>query len=231
MCGRFTLTADGKTVQLALGLDAPPEGLSARYNIAPTQPIAVVTQAERGALRWMQWGLVPHWSKDGSGGAGLINARAETAHEKPSFRDPMRSRRCLIPSDGWYEWQVSGKHKTPMYVHLPEREVFAFAGLWDTWQPADGGAPLHTCTILTTDALPELAKIHHRMPIVLRRDDYDLWLNGDAGQAPRGLLKAYDAAPFTAYAVSERVNKPINDSPENLLPSDTPPPAQQLSLF
>lgn len=218
MCGRFTLTADGQVIQQSLGLEDVPQGLKPRYNIAPSQPVSVVTGDEPNKLNFFTWGLIPSWSKDPSIGNRLINARSETAHEKPSFRAAMKYRRCLIPSDGWYEWRKTGKSKTPMFLHMPNFEVFAFAGLWEQWHAPDGSEVL-SCTILTTSATDELSDIHHRMPVIIRSDDYDLWLNdGNNPTARETLFKSYTHKPIETYPVSTLVNKPVNDSPQNIVP-------------
>lgn len=229
MCGRFTLTADGQTVQLALGLDAVP-GLQPRYNIAPSQPVAVVTNASPKTLDHLSWGLVPPWANAPKVGYKMINARSETAHEKPSFRAAFEHRRCLIPVDGFYEWQShpNSKHKTPMYIFLDEHPVFAFAGLWEVWHAPDG-SEIRSCTILTTEANTRIKDIHHRMPVILPRDDYDTWLHADDEATRRALMKPYPADMMDVYPVSKRVNKPENDSPENIVPVEAG--GQQLSLF
>ena len=229
MCGRFTLTADGQTIQLALGLkDAPVH--QARYNIAPSQPVSVVTNQQPDVLNQFQWGLIPLWSKDAAIANKLINARSETAHEKPSFRDAMRSRRCLIPADGYYEWQATpnSKHKTPMYIFLDEHELFAFAGLWEVWR-APSGEDVHSCTILTTDSNEVTKPIHHRMPVIIDRENYAAWLQSDDERERRALLKPYPSERMEFYPVTKAVNKPENDSPENIVPVDGG--AQQMTLL
>ncbi len=229
MCGRFTLTADGEALQKALGLDMLPD-VSARYNVAPSQPVAVVTNQQPTQLDYYRWGLVPHWADDPAIGNRMINARSETAHEKPSFRAAFQHRRCLIPADGFYEWQASntGKHKQPMYIFLDDHPVFAFAGLWEQWQSPDR-SELRTCTILTTEANPRIKDVHHRMPVILQPDAYETWLQSDEQDMLRGLLGPYTGDDLDYYPVSRRVNKPQNDSPENIVPVEGD--AQQLSLF
>lgn len=225
MCGRFTLTVDGEVVQSIFGLEAAPANHTPRYNIAPSQAVNVITNTQPKTLTQIQWGLVPSWAKQPDFNAGMINARSETAHEKPTFRDAMRSRRCLIPADGWYEW---GRDKTPMYIHMPDHEVFAFAGLWEMWRGANGQT-VTTCAILTTDATEQLRDVHHRMPVVLRRDEYDTWLHERQPDKRRDLLRSYTDKPFEVYAVSKQVNKPANDTPDNIMPYNDG--LTQLSLF
>lgn len=231
MCGRFTLTVDGQTLQLALGLDDTPQA-QPRYNIAPTQPVAVVTNDAPKTLNHFTWGLVPFWADDPGIGSRMINARSETVHEKPAFKAAFQYRRCLIPADGFYEWRAAGKGqpKTPMYISLDKHSVFAFAGLWERWQSPDG-SEIHSCTILTTDASASIQDIHHRMPVILQPDDYDTWLHAEDPAVRRALLKPFASDALHAYAVSRTVNKPANDSPANIQPVDENGGVQQMSLF
>lgn len=189
------------------------EAPTTSYNIAPTQSVAVITQArDKRILSAMRWGLVPSWAKDPSIGSRMINARVETIAEKPAYRSAFAQRRCLVPATGWYEWQVTGKTKQPVYFHRQDIALFAFAGLYEQWQSPDGET-LSTCTVITTAALPEFARFHERTPAALRPEDEATWL------AP-GRLSAADAfsllAPLGAdilevYQVSTRVNSPKND--------------------
>lgn len=218
MCGRFTLVADGETVAGHYGLSQLAL-LAPRYNIAPTQPVAAVRQSANGQREFthFRWGLIPSWSKDPSG-SSLINARAETAAEKPSFRAAFRYRRCLIPASGFYEWQKTGGRKQPMYAHALDGGLLTFAGLWETWQSADGSA-IETCTILTTEPNELMAPIHNRMPVILDPADYSMWLDP---QTPRDqlqhLLRPYPAELMAVYPVSAAVNSPANDSPACIEP-------------
>lgn len=211
MCGRFALNADPQLIQQAFNLDTVPTQLAPRFNIAPSQPIAVITNQNPQQLDLFKWGLVPSWSKDPSIGNKMINARVETAAEKPSFRDAFKKRRCLIPATGFYEWSQSDK--TPMYIHMKDDEVFAFAGLWETWHDPDGGL-LHTATILTTEPNELLSQFHHRMAIILRPEDYDEWLRPEAltPNELMPLLQPYPAELMDAYEVSKLVNSPANDT-------------------
>jgi len=223
MCGRFTLTSPAETVAELFELDAA-ISLTPRYNIAPTQSVAVVRAADdRSARRLAQlhWGLIPSWAKDSSIGSRMINARAETVAERPSFRSAFRRRRCLIVADGFYEWQKLGTRKQPHYIHVADRKPFAFAGLWEHWEDP-GGAPIDSCTIITTEPNEMMAEIHNRMPVILCPSDYGLWLDPDM-QDPenvRSLLRAYPAEEMFAYAVSTHVNKPSNDVPACIEPLD-----------
>jgi putative SOS response-associated peptidase YedK len=160
----------------------------------------------------MRWGLIPSWSKDPAGAASMINARAETAYMKPAFRDALKSRRCLFPADGFYEWARTGKSKQPYCFEINEGELFAFAGLWDGWKDASGEW-VRTCSILTTTPNAVTSAVHNRMPVILERDSYDLWL--DPGMhnvaAVSELLKPYDARLMRCYPVSNRINHVAND--------------------
>ncbi len=214
MCGRYTLTSAPETIAEAFHLDRPPEHVP-RYNIAPSQPIiTIVTDPEtrHRESRFMIWGLIPAWSKDPS--KGLINARAETVHEKPSFRSALKRRRCLIPADGFYEWQKLERSKQPFYFHLRDRPVFAFAGLWESYQD------IETCTIITTTANSLLEPIHDRMPVILEPDQYDLWLDPamDRVEALWPLLNPFADDLMDAFPVSRRVNSAHQDDPSCIHP-------------
>ena len=217
MCGRFTLTSPAETVAELFELDAVPS-LTPRYNIAPTQSVAVVRAApDRRAprrLSELHWGLIPSWAKDPSIGSRMINARAETVAEKPSFRSAFRRRRCLIVADGFYEWQKLGTRKQPHYIHMTGKKPFGFAGLWEHWEDPDG-ASIDSCTIITTEPNEMMAEIHNRMPVILRPSDYGLWLDPDVQTPERAqaLLQAYPASEMSAYAISTYVNQPSNDTP------------------
>lgn len=213
MCGRFALAADPAQLAELLALSEPP-ALPPRHNIAPTQAVAAVRAGEGGReLAMLRWGLIPGWAKDPAIGAKMINARAETAHEKPAFRAAFRRRRCLIPADGFYEWRRVEDGKQPYFIGMADGGPFAFAGLWESWQGPDGAA-VETCTILTTDANELLRPLHERMPVILPPADHRLWLDPavtDATPELRGLLRPYPVAAMTAYPVSRRVNSPRND--------------------
>lgn len=219
MCGRFVLTADGSQLQLAFDLNAAPDPLAPRFNIAPSQPIAVITNDNPHDLTYFKWGLVPSWSKDPAMGNKMINARSETAFEKPAFRSAFKRRRCLIPADGFFEWQKREGGKVPMFIHMDDYSVFAFAGLWEVWYSPDGGE-LRTATILTTSPNELMASIHDRMPVILERKDYEQWLApGDVkAESLMPLMKSFDTNRMAAHAVSTYVNSPGNDSPETIEP-------------
>lgn len=189
-----------------------------RYNVAPTQLVPVIRQNPKEPVRKLsliRWGMIPSWSKDSSGAAKMINARSETASTQPAFRDSLQLRRCLIPSDGFYEWQRTGKAKQPFCFELNDGALFAFAGLWDLWRDPSGKM-LETCSILTTTPNAVTASIHDRMPVIVDPDAYDLWL--DPGMSDRRvvseMLKPYDACQMRCYPVSTRVNHTANDDEE-----------------
>jgi putative SOS response-associated peptidase YedK len=214
MCGRFTLTITPEQLQEAIPGLITPTGMAPRYNIAPSQPVAVVPNDGQNRLDFYVWGLIPSWAKDPSIGSRMINARGETLVEKPSFRSAFRRRRCLIPADGFYEWKQNpgGKGKTPMYIKLKSGEPFAFAGLWENWNSPDGSNIL-SCTIITTSPNPLMEQIHNRMPVILPREAYERWLEpGEVNPAQlQELIRPYPAEAMTAYAVSTLVNRPEND--------------------
>jgi putative SOS response-associated peptidase YedK len=214
MCGRFTLRTPVKDLVEVFQLLHDVE-LSARYNIAPTQPVAVVRQVERHReLSMMRWGLVPSWSKDPKAGPPLINARADTVATKPSFRSAFKSRRCLIPADGFFEWQKTGeKAKQPFYIRLAKDHAFAFAGLWERWE-GPGSSVVESCVIITTDANDALRPLHDRMPVILPDDEYDRWLDPKCDDPSKlgELLKPYPSEAMTAFPVSTLVNSPRNES-------------------
>jgi putative SOS response-associated peptidase YedK len=219
MCGRFALYSDPFALAKRFQAEAPPE-LRPRYNVAPTQNIPIVRE-ESGQRRFAlaRWGLILHWAKDTKIGYHTINARAETVAEKPAFRNAFRHRRCLIPADGFYEWQVmpGSKIKQPWFIVLRDREPMAFAGLWERWRSPEG-EDLESCSIIVTDANELMRPIHDRMPVILAPADWDAWLEVDAKDAGglQILLKPYPAQSMAAWPVSTKVNSPRNDSMECL---------------
>ncbi|MGH7369454.1 MAG: SOS response-associated peptidase, partial [Candidatus Methylomirabilaceae bacterium] len=195
------------------------EEVGPRYNIAPTQTVIVVNDDGTRHLMQMQWGLIPSWAKDPTIGTRMINARGETVATKPAFRAALRRRRCLIPADGFYEWQPVGRRKQPVYITLKTREPFSFAGLWEIWTSREG-KELKTCTIITTEANELLKPIHDRMPVILTKEAESVWL-GPTIQDPAillPLLTPYPAQEMEVHPVSTRVNNPTHDSPECIQP-------------
>lgn len=219
MCGRFVSKAKKQEIEKEFKVEIGDDNLTApRYNIAPTQMIAAVTETENAReLSSFKWGLIPHWAKDDLIGNKLINARAETLTEKPSFREAFRSRRCIIPASGFYEWQKQAKgSKQPFYFYLKNKEVFGFAGLWEQWLDKQTGELTETCTIITTEANEVLKPVHDRMPVILRSDCYEKWLDHKEKNTDRlqKLLAPYPAEKMSAHTVSRAVNLTTNSSAE-----------------
>ena len=240
MCGRFGLFHTWEDMHAAYGLLNQPLNMMPRWNIAPTQAVTAVIRAASGPGReatGFQWGLIPPWAKDPAIGAKMINARAETLAEKPSFRNAFKRRRCLIPASGFYEWQArGGGPKQPVWIARPDNALITFAGLWEIWHGPDGGE-LHTCTIVTTTANDALEPYHHRMPVVLSPDGFEAWL-GDGQESQEDQARAADLlrpAPNDALAVrpvGRAVNDIRNDTAELLDDAEPLPPVpKQGELF
>lgn len=223
MCGRFTLRSGPEAIAGAFDLDPAslPE-LTPRYNIAPTDPVAVVRRAEGTGPRELvtaRWGLVPHWVDDPSDWPTLINARSETAADKPAFRDAFRARRCLVPADGFYEWVKIDGRKQPYHIRLDEDRPFAFAGLWDRWEGGDGRS-FDSCTILTTDANEKVAPLQDRMPVLLPPEAYERWTDPAAWPDDFSdlLVPWPDVDGMVTYPVDRRMNSPSHDAPDCIEP-------------
>lgn len=223
MCGRFSLSQDPSGFLEQLGVEnAMP--FRPRYNIAPSQPVLTVVEPPGLAPRAgeMQWGLIPRWTKAGDRRPrALINARSETVHIKPSFRESFRRRRCVLPADGFYEWKTmpDGKTKVPYRITLKDNRLFAFAGIWDRWTDPEGNT-VYSCALLTTTPNVLVAQIHNRMPVILDADGISLWLDPgiDEREPLEPLLQPYPAGAMTAYPVSTAVNSPRNDNPSVMAP-------------
>lgn len=246
MCGRFTLkTPASKVARLFAGLELTPPEFTPRYNIAPTQAVAAVRQAIKvsgldfaklpeggsgnrvltplSAFEWvpLRWGLIPFWAKDRALGAQLINARAETVAAKPSFRAAFKTRRCLIPADGFYEWKkLDGGKKQPQYITLADQRPFCFAGLWESWSDKATRETVESCTIITTTANERLAPLHDRMPVILDRADYQPWLDREFKDADwlASKLRPWPSDDMDFYPVETIVNNPRSDRPECVQP-------------
>ena len=221
MCGRFTLTVNPADLQDTFSNYNFPARFAPRFNIAPSQPVLAIPNDGNFTADFFVWGLIPMWAKDPSIGSRMINARGETLAEKPSFRGSYRHKRCLIIADGFYEWKAFGdrKNKTPYFIHMKDRQPFAMAGLWDSWESADGSS-IKTCTIITTGPNELMEMIHNRMPVILHPRDHAKWLDA-APQTPENLqplLKPFSADAMSAYPVSTLVNKATNDMPELVVP-------------
>lgn len=213
MCGRFTRTQSVPEISKEFGVAQVSGDLGPSYNIAPTQKVAVIITDVIKQLVPVRWGLVPSWAKDISVGSKMINARAETITEKASYRNAFKKRRCLVVADGFYEWQNLGGTKRPVYIRLKSGKPFGFAGLYEVWNSPEGEA-ITTCTIVTTEANEIMEPIHERMPVIIPKQDEDIWL--DSATQDQGLLlkllKPYPAEQMEAYPVSKRVNSPKNNT-------------------
>ena len=219
MCGRFVLRASPEAMMTLFDLAEAPL-LAPRYNIAPTQPVAAVRLDHAGArqLTHFQWGLIPSWSKDPALGSKMINARAETAADKPAFRAAFNRRRCLIPATGFYGWQATDGRKQPMHIRAAGGGLLSLAGLWEVWHAPDGGE-LETCTILTTTPNTLMEPIHNRMPVILDPADYAMWLDpATALDQLNHLLRPFAPEMLAAYPVSTAVNRPQNDTADCIAP-------------
>ena len=217
MCGRFSLHSRLNLLLQQFSLEAGPE-LAPRYNIAPTQTTPVVrvpTVQSPRQLTALRWGLVPFWAKEVGIGSRMINARAETLASKPSFRNAFKKRRCLVPTDGYFEWKKKGKTKQPFYIRKADRTPFAMAGLWESWHPGKADA-VETFTIITTEANDAMANIHDRMPVIVAPDHYEMWLDPDfeAEASLEAILQPYESEDLDLVPVSTIVNSPRNDDPE-----------------
>jgi putative SOS response-associated peptidase YedK len=222
MCGRFGASFQYRDIMAFWNLRGDLPGFAPRYNIAPSQDVPVIIRKEdRNEIRPMRWGLVPSWAQDPSIGQRMINARAETLLEKPSFKQLVPTRRCLVPADGFYEWRREGNRRVPMWIHLKKREPFAFAGLWDSWLDRDAGSQLYTFTIITTRANALLRRIHDRMPVIYDRGMGQQWLDGPFGAQSMDLdlvLQPLPSEGMEAHEVSTLVNSPQNDTAECIQP-------------
>lgn len=223
MCGRFSQAADARALVEQFRLAAEPEEIRPRWNVAPTQDVAVV-RLEDGAQRrlaFLRWGLIPFWAKDEKIGYRTINARSETVFEKPAYRAAVRQRRCLVPATGFYEWKKEGKGKVPHFVRMQDGRPFGIAGLWERWEPP-AGETVESCTLLTTTPNALLKPVHDRMPVILPPEDYDLWLDPAVQERDRlePLLRAFPPDAMEAFPVSRRVNNPRADDATLVQPAD-----------
>ncbi|MEO8587131.1 MAG: SOS response-associated peptidase [Acidobacteriota bacterium] len=231
MCGRYWITSPADVLISRFRVRGEKTPLLPRWNAAPGQDLPVIRLSEGGpeagarVLEPMRWGLVPAWALDPADAGRPINARAETAEAKPSFRESFRRRRALVPADGFYEWRRRGPESVPFAFRARSREPFAIAGLWDEWQPREG-PPLRTFALLTTDANADVAAVHDRMPVVLERGAEDLWLEGAPGDAARlnEILRPLPAGALESFAVSNRLNSSRVDDPSVQDPSAPPVP-------
>jgi putative SOS response-associated peptidase YedK len=219
MCGRYTLKTPASVLTELFDIEEAPSSVTPSYNIAPTQRVAtVLSENGKRKLEMLRWGLVPSWADDPEIGNRMINARAETVAEKPSYRKAFRKSRCLVLADGFYEWQKTESSKQPFHIRMKDESPFAFAGLWESW---DNGEEIRSCTIITTDANDLVGEVHNRMPVILQPEDYEMWLDPDFDEREplTSLLKPFPADAMEAYPVSRRVNKPSNNEPGCIEPA------------
>jgi len=221
MCGRFVGYRSLDELKDVFPIDQTAVEAVSNYNVAPSQEILAIAKYE--GQNWLvkfHWGLVPFWAKDISIGSRMINARSETIAEKPSFRNAFKRRRCLIPADGFYEWKGEKGRKQPMFITLPDSKPFAFAGLWESWNKADPESPYKSCTIITAAASESIRDIHHRMPVILKPEAYDAWLDPD-NRDTVGLgemLTDEIVTELVGYPVSKQVNSARNNDPACIEP-------------
>jgi putative SOS response-associated peptidase YedK len=227
MCGRYRLSRRKQLIEECFETPESEHEWTPRYNIAPTQLVPIIRQNPKEPVRKLslvRWGLIPSWAKDSSIAAQMINARSETADTRPAFRDAVKSRRCLIPADGFYEWQRTGKAKQPYCFEVGEGELFALAGLRDRWKDPTGDM-IESCSILTTTPNAVTSAVHDRMPVILDPDCYDLWLDPGMRESAvvSEMLKPFDARRMRCYPVSARVNHVVNDDEGCSEPVEPPP--------
>lgn len=222
MCGRYALYSNLEQIKSHFPTDLVACDSEPNYNVAPTREVlAIVKQDGLNTLDKLHWGLVPFWAKDTKIGSKMINARQETLSSKPAFREAFKHRRCLIPADGFYEWYGANGQKQPMFITLPDKKPFAFAGLWETWQAKnESGSAYRSCTIITREATGGLKKIHDRMPVVLQPDAYYSWMDHNEYkiESLQDLLSRKSVTEFAFYPVSKKVNAIRNNEPENIEP-------------
>jgi putative SOS response-associated peptidase YedK len=223
MCGRFVQFSSLRTLETYFPIDSIAGDVIASYNVAPTQEVLAIINQNGRRLEKLHWGLVPSWAKDLTGASRLINARAETVAQKPSFRAAFKRRRCLIMADGFYEWQGEKGSKQPYFITLPSNRPFAFGGLWETWKSKEASEddPVYkSCTILTTAASESMRDIHHRMPVILQPEAYEDWLGPEIRQADQleVVLQNHLVRKMHYYPVSKLVNRVQNNSAENINP-------------
>jgi putative SOS response-associated peptidase YedK len=231
MCGRFTLVSPFVAVTERYHASAPRDFLP-RYNIAPGQDVLCLIRNGEDRFEFLRWGLIPYWAKDPAIGNRLINARAETLAEKPSFRDAFSRRRCLVVADGFFEWRPAGKRKVPVYIFMKSKTPFGIAGLYEIWRSPDGNEH-RTCTIVTTDANDLVRPLHDRMPAILARDAEDRWLDPAEASRERLLscLRSYPSGEMNAYDVGPAVNNARHDAPDCILPVSAQVSPKEMTLM
>ncbi len=216
MCGRYSFAIVDELIEERFGVRVRTAIYKARYNCAPGQELAVISNSTPGEISLFHWGLIPSWAKEKSIGYKMINARSETILEKPSYKNAFRSRRCLVPADSFFEWKKDSE-KTPYRILMKDEKPFAMAGIWDHWATADGEI-IHSFSILTTSPNELMSGIHDRMPVILSAADEKRWLSPSSDSELLGILKPYPAEKMKAYKISKLVNSPKNDTAEILTP-------------
>ena len=225
MCGRYSITTPVEALARLFRSKGPALNLPPRYNVAPTQQVPIVRREHEGLtgereLAQVRWGLIPFWARTAPIGAKMINARAEGIDEKAAFRAALKMRRCLVPADGFYEWQAMRGRKVPWHITSKDGKPFAFAGLWERWEKAPDGVPVESCTIITTSANHLVRPLHDRMPVILAPDDHAAWLGEDPVRDVAELLRPYPSEAMRAYRVITAVNSVRNDGPKCIEPWD-----------
>ena len=213
MCGRFQLSVKGKHINERFNVEVYDDFYRPSFNCAPSQNLAVISNMEAKKLSFFSWGLIPFWAKDEKFGNKLINSKAETITEKPSFKNSFRQKRCLVICNGFYEWKKENNKKTPYRIFLKNNELFSMAGIWDTWKDGEG-RPINSFSIITTTPNSLMKNIHHRMPVILRKEDEKKWLEKTDQNELLKLLKPFEDKLMDTYPISELVNSPTNNSPE-----------------
>lgn len=220
MCGRFSFSPLAKIIEDRFDVKVDKTRYKPRYNSAPSQDLAVISNSNPEELSFYRWGFIPFWAKDKSIGNKMINAKAETIADKTSFKNSLKRRRCLVLSDGFYEWKtISKKEKIPYRITMHDNGLFAMAGIWDSWKD-ESGELIQSFAIITTIPNKLMENIHTRMPVILEQKDEKLWLKSDDSDFLQSLLKPYPEKAMTAYPVSKLVNSPFNDNPEILTPEE-----------
>jgi putative SOS response-associated peptidase YedK len=222
MCGRYRRTTREEELARRWNIPIPVQrDLPISWNVAPSEEVLAIRlkrDSKEQSFDWLRWGLVPYWSKDKRIAYSTINARAETIDKTPAFRLAFQKRRCLIPADGFYEWRKTRPPKVPFHIALKDESPFCFAGVWDAWKDPASGEWLRSCSIITTEANELIARIHDRMPVILREADFPIWL-GETGEAElKALLRPYPADEMQMWEISSRVNTPANDDPAIIEP-------------
>lgn len=213
MCGRFAFSPFRKLIEEHFDVEVNSDLYSPRYNCAPSQNLAVITNSEPFKLNYFKWGLIPYWAKDSKTGFSLINVKAETVNEKPAFKSAFRNKRCLVPATAFFEWKHEGKNKTPFCIFLKKRPLFSMAGVWDSWV-SKNNIIINSFSIITTSANDFMLNIHNRMPVILSKENEKKWLNNNDPESLSTLLAPINSEVLDAYQISKRINNPVNDDEE-----------------